>query len=56
MGRPKKDKKRSENICIRVLPEQRAAVEAYAKKYGLTKTQVLTEGFQLLQEKDEQSK
>ena len=55
MGRPKAEKPRSENLCIRVLPEQRAAVDAYAEKYDLTKTQVLMDAFKLLQEKAEKS-
>ena len=49
MGRPKADNPKSEIVTLRLLPEQKARLEAYARKCGLTKTQVVLKALELLE-------
>lgn len=56
MPRPKLDNPKTERLGLRVLPEQKAEIEAYAKQRGLSKSQVLLEDFQLLLKKEETGK
>lgn len=56
-GRPKvSDDPRMKKITLRVSNEELARYEAYAKKYNLTKAEVLRKGFEKLLEEDEKSK
>ncbi len=53
MGRPKAEQPRSSAMTMRLLPEQRKRLEAYAEKCGLTKTQVIIKALELLYEEEE---
>lgn len=40
-GRPASDNPRSVKVDIRLTSDEKARLDAYAERYGLTKTQVL---------------
>ena len=53
MGRPKTEIHKEKSLTMRMLPEQRERLEFYAKKYGLTKTQVVLKALEKLYEEEE---
>ena len=53
MGRPKSVNPKSSTMNMRLLLEQRKRLEAYAEKYGLTKTQVIVMALERLYEEEE---
>lgn len=53
MGRPKTEIHKEKSLTMRMLPEQRERLEFYAKKYGLTKTQVVLKALEKLHEEEE---
>ena len=52
MGRPKTEIHKEKSLTMRMLPEQRERLEFYAKKYGLTKTQVVLKALEKLYEEE----
>lgn len=56
VGRPKQDIVKQDFISIRVLPEQKEEIAAYAKAHNLTQTQVLLNGFELLKKQRHKDK
>jgi hypothetical protein len=55
-GRPRLENPRSERVFIRLTKDEHTAVVEYANNHNLTITQTLVQGFQKLQEKENQNK
>ena len=55
MGRPKLEDPREYKLTVRFSKEQKARLEAYCEKFGLSKAQVLMKGFEELLRQDEES-
>lgn len=52
-GRPKAEVHKERALNMRMLPEQRERLELYAKKYEMTKTQVVLKALDKLYEEEE---
>lgn len=50
-GRPASDNPRSVKVDIRLTSDEKARLDAYAERFGLTKTQVLMKAFNELEAK-----
>ena len=55
-GRPASDNPRSVKVDIRLTSDEKARLDAYAERYGLTKTQVLMKAFDELEAKKSKRK
>lgn len=53
-GRPLVDEPRVKKITFRVTDDEYDQIELYAKRYHLTKSQVLLKAFELLKKAEEQ--
>lgn len=53
-GRPPVEEPRVKKITFRVTDDEFDQIEAYAKKYNQTKSQVLLKAFELLKKADEE--
>ena len=55
MGRPKLEEARTNKASVRLTDRQMARLEAYCRKFQLTKAQVLMNGLEELYRQDEET-